>query len=501
MTTVRSLPQEAFVVNVGLPDFADAVAQQGASVVQVDWRVPADGDPALVRALTRLYATASPAIDEANAEIVRRLDAGVPLLVGTSPAHAVVPDLDDRMLLHAGPPIDYAQVCDPLGRSMRAAVVAEGWAGDVAGAQRLLVSGGVRLDAANDHATVVPMATALGPTAPVWVAQNGDVRACAPIDQGPGDVAWFGRDSRAAFDCLVFLRDVAQPRLQRVLEQAGPLDIMALAAQGVQMGDDVHLRTQATTNLLVRTLLPHLQALGSDPGSVAMAEFLGNSHLFFLTIAMAGAKSLTLSAETVQGGTVVTTMARNGTTFGVKVAGSQQWHVCAAPPVGDALYYSGYTAADAALDIGDSAVLELVGLGGAAAAASPAVAGFLGGSMADAARATEEMRAICVGVSSRFKLPSLGFRGSPLAVDVRPVVGTGVRPKVTTGVLHATSGAGQIGAGVATAPPEAFREALLALAAVDQACGPDVVAGATGAVGTDPSTVRPESIAVTHTAR
>jgi hypothetical protein len=239
---------------------------------------------------------------------------------------------------------------------------------------------------------------------------------------------------------------------------------MSFAAQGVQMGDDVHLRTQATTNLLIRTLLPHLVALGNDPETVAMAEFLGNSHLFFLTIAMAGAKSLTLSAESVRGSTMITTMARNGTTFGVKVAGSQEWHICDAPPVADALYYSGYTEVDAALDIGDSAVLELVGLGGAAAAASPAVAGFLGGSMADAARATEEMREICLGTSSRFKLPPLDFSGSPLGVDVRRVVETGIRPKVTTGILHVSSGAGQIGAGVATAPVEGFRDVLLRLA-------------------------------------
>ncbi len=465
MTPVRSLPVEATVVNVGLPSFAEAVAAQGADVVQVDWSVPAGGDPELVAALTTLHGTASLAIDAANAEVLRRLDGGVPMLVGTQPAAAVVPGLDGRMLLHAGPPIAYQQVCDPLRRSMRAATVAEGWADDVAGAERLLASGQVRLDAANDHGAVVPMASALGPTTPVWIADNAGVPGFSPINQGPGDVAWFGRDSRAAIDRLVFLRDAVQPRFARILEQTGPLDIMSIAAQGVQMGDDVHVRTQACTNLLVRTILPSLQALGADPDSVAMAEFLGASHLFFLTIAMAGAKSLTRSAETVAGSTIVTTMARNGTTFGVKVAGADTWHVCAAPPVGDALYYSGYTAADAADDMGDSAVLELVGLGGAAAAASPAVAGFLGGTMADAARATAEMRAICAGSSSRFKLPPLDFTGSPLGVDVRRVVETGIRPKVTTGVLHVSSGAGQIGAGVATAPVEGFRDLLMSLAA------------------------------------
>ena len=464
MSPVRPLPRVPSIINVGLPSFAEAAERQGATVVHVDWGIPAGGDPEMIRALTQLHGSASVAIDEANAEVVRRLDTGVPVLVDAAVASEVIPGLEGRMLLHAGPPIDYADVCDPLKRSMRAAVVAEGWADSVATAETLLSSGEVHLDAANDHDTVVPMATALGPTTPVWVVKNGDITAYSPINQGPGDVAWFGRESEHAIERLNFLREVVRPRFSTILQQTGPLDIMSLAAQGVQMGDDVHLRTQATTNLLIRTLLPHLVALGNDPETVAMAEFLGNSHLFFLTIAMAGAKSLTLSAESVSGSTMITTMARNGTTFGVKVSGSQEWHICDAPPVADALYYSGYSEADAALDIGDSAVLELVGLGGAAAAASPAVAGFLGGSMADAARATEEMREICLGTSSRFKLPPLDFTGSPLGVDVRLVVETGIRPKVTTGILHVSSGAGQIGAGVATAPVEGFRDVLLRLA-------------------------------------
>ena len=236
-----------------------------------------------------------------------------------------------------------------------------------------------------------------------------------------------------------------------------------MAAQGVQMGDDVHMRTQATTNLLVRELLPFIAALGDDAGSIEFADYLSKNHLFYLTIAMAAAKSLTLSAQQVPGSTVVTTMARNGTTFGVKIGASSQWHITEAPPVADALYYAGFSDRDAALDIGDSAVLELVGLGGAAAAGSPAVAAFLGGSMADAARATDEMTRVCLADSTRFKIPVQGFRGTPLAVDVRRVVETGVRPKVTTGILHSSSGGGQIGAGVATAPIGGFRAALFAL--------------------------------------
>jgi hypothetical protein len=456
---------DSAVINVGLAQFAESVAEQGVDVIQVDWRPPADGDPDAVRMLTDLFGVASIALETANAEVLRRLDHGVPVLIDVRPAAEVVPGLGDRMLLHAGPPIDWPQACDPLRRSIRAAVVAEGWASDPAQADDLLSSGAVELAPANEYATVVPMATALGPSGPVWVVENraGGTRAFAPVGQGPGDVAWFGRQSDAAIARLVFLREVAAPRLARITAQMGEVDVLAVAAQGVQMGDDVHLRTQASTNVLLRAMLPAISSLGGDADSVAFAEYLSGNHLFFLTLAMAAAKSLTLWAEQVEGSSIVTTMARNGTTFGVKLAGDARWFVTQAPPVADALYYAGYGPDDAAGDIGDSAVLELMGLGGPAAAGSPAVAAFLGGTMADAARATEDMVRICAGASSRFTLPVMDFRGTPVGVDVRRVVELGITPKVNTGVLHASTGVGQIGAGVATAPLAGFRQALEAL--------------------------------------
>ena len=455
------------VVNLGLSVLGEAVAAQGTAVVQVDWRPPAAGDAPAVRALSDLYGLRSVDIDQANAEVLRRLDTGVPMLVDVRAAADVVPGLGDRTLLHPGPAVAWDDVCDPLRRSMRAAVVAEGWAPDVDEADTLLSTGRVALAAANEHSTVVPMATALGPSMPVWVVENaaGGTRAFAPIGQGSGDVAWMGRESPAAIVRLGFLRDIAGPRLARIVARIGPVDVFALAAQGVQMGDDVHMRTQASTNLLIRSMLPAIPTLPDDAATVAFCEYLSANHLFFLTLAMAGAKSLTLAAEQVEGSTMVTTMARNGTTYGVRLAGSDRWFRAPAPPVEDALFHPGYGPADAGLDIGDSAVLELVGLGGPATAGSPAVAAFLGGSMADAARVTEAMRRICAGESSRFKLPTMDFRGTPLGVDVRRVVETGVTPKVNTGILHAHAGLGQVGAGVATAPAAAFRDALLSLQA------------------------------------
>jgi hypothetical protein len=460
-STALSLPGSVGVVNVGLPLFADAVAEQGAPVIAVDWRVPAGGQPTAVAALGRLYGIHAERVEAANAEVIRRLDEGIPLLTGITTVASAVPGLPGRALLHCGPAIRYPDAPDPLRRSMQAAAVAEGWADSPEQADGLLGREEIGLGPANAHRVVLPMATAVGPTAPLYVLTNeaGGTTAYAPVSQGPGEVAWFGRATPASIARLVFLREVAAPVIGQILERTSPLDVLALAAQAVAMGDDVHVRTQAATNLLIREWLPQLAEL-SGPDSAAFARFLAGNHLFFLTLAMGAARSLTEWAGQVEDSSIVTGMARNGTTFGVRLAGTGQWFLADAPEVSHALYYPGQGPETSAKDIGDSAVLELSGLGAAAAAGSPAVAQLLGGQMRAAADLTERLAAVCAGRSSRFKIPVLDNAGTPLGVDVRKVVELGTTPAVTTGILHRFDGTGQIGAGVAEAPLGCFADAL-----------------------------------------
>jgi hypothetical protein len=459
------LPDEVRVVNVGLPLFGDAVRAQGAAAVDVDWRIPAGGRPELVAALARLHGPLAERVDAANREVVRRLDEGAPVLLGVAAAGRVVPGMDGRTLLHCGPPLAWEDFCDPLRRSARASIVAEGWADSPGAAERLVTAGRVRLEPANHHAAVVPMASTVGPSAPVFVVENPQAgnRAYSGVNQGPGVTAWFGLDGPEAVERLRWLRDVAAPVLQAALAATGPVELFPFAAQGLQMGDDVHMRTQAATNLLLRHLLPALVTVDA-PGLAEVARFLSGNHLFFLNLAMAAAKAVADAAAEVPGSSVLVGMARNGTTFGIRLAGTgDAWFVAPSPPVGRALYHPGFGPQDGAPDIGDSAVLELVGLGGPAAAASPAVAAFLGGTMADAVATTEAMDRICAGRSGRFKLPLLDYRGTPLGVDVRRVVELELTPSINTGILHAGAGVGQVGAGVAQAPLACFRQALLAL--------------------------------------
>lgn len=459
------LPKHLRVVNVGLSVFGEAVRDQGAEAVDVDWHIPARGQDSLVGALTRLYGRHAERVDQANREAVRRLDEGVAVLVEVGSAADLVPGMGPRTVLHPGPPLSWERFCDPLRRSVLAAVLAEGWAATREDAEALVAAAGVELEPANDHHAVVPMASAIGPSAPVFEVENRSAsnRAFSSLNQGPGRTPWFGVDAPEGVERLGFLRDVAAPVLAAALRRSGPVDVLWLASQGLQMGDDGHMRIQASTNLLIRHLLPYLAEVGG-PGLPALARFLSQNHLFFLNPVMAAAKALTDWAGEVAGASVVTGMARNGTTFGVRLAATgERWFTAPAPPIERALFHHGFGPTDGAPDIGDSAVLELVGLGGAAAAASPAVAAFLGGGMAEAVAATEAMDRICLGRSTRFKLPYLDLRGSPVGVDLRRVVETGVTPSINTGILHRSAGTGQVGAGVASAPLASFEQALLAL--------------------------------------
>jgi hypothetical protein len=466
----HSPPARIAAVNVGLASFGAALRDQGAAVLDVAWRPPANGDPQAIALLERLWGRHGELVDRANAEVVARIEAAQPLAVTVAPAGEAIEGLDGSMLLHSGPPIAWEQVCDPQRRALAAACVFEGWAQDRHEAAALLDAGDVALASGNEHGHVGPMTGVCSPSMPVWVVEGegAGVRAFSTLNEGPGNTLWFGVGDDESVQRLRFLRDVAGPLLARLLEREGPVDVFAIAAQGLQMGDELHMRSQAAGNLLLRDLAGGFAALGgkdAPPGAEEVARFIAGNHHFFLTLTMAAAKCASLAAEGVRGSTIVNVISRNGTSVGIRVAGLPgHWFEAPAAPVQDALLRDGFTDRDAARDIGDSAVIECVGLGGMALAASPAVAAFVGGGAADAVARTRLMGEICAARSARFTIPSLDFAGVPLGIDARLVVELGVTPQITTGVLHASSGAGQIGAGVAHQPLAPFADALAALA-------------------------------------
>jgi len=236
-------------------------------------------------------------------------------------------------------------------------------------------------------------------------------------------------------------------------------------AQAINMGDEVHNRNVAATALLIKRIAPALIDVDRtrDDARATLAFIAGNDH-FFLNLSMAACKAMCDSAAGVAHSSMVTAMARNGVNFGVRLSGTgERWFEAPANPV-DGLYFPGYSIADAAADLGDSAITETAGVGGFAMAAAPAIVKFVGGTPSDAVHHSLRMRAITLGVNPSFTLPALDFAAAAVGIDARKVVDNGVLPVINSGIAHRQAGVGQIGAGVTSAPMACFTAAVKALA-------------------------------------
>ena len=415
-----------------------------------------------------MTATLAGRIAAANETALRRINAAAPVLVKIREARAVIPELTGRVLLHAGPPVAAAALCGPMRGAVLGAVLYEGWAADLRGAEALLDRGALTLRCTHDAGVVGPMAGVVSPSMPLFEVEDpahGTI-AYAPLNEGIGQVLRFGAHGEAVIARLRWLRDTLAPALDTALQQLGGVPLVPMMARALTMGDEMHQRNVAATGLFFRAIAPAL-AEGGVSGALAGAlRFLAENDQFFLNLAMAAAKAITASIRAIPNCTIVTVMSRNGSEFGIRVSGlGDQWFTAPAPvPAG--LYLPGFTAEDANPDMGDSAILETVGIGGMAMAASPAVVGFVGlPSAREALAVTQSMGEITVAQSAHFRIPALDFAGAPTGIDLRAVVRLGITPVINTGIAHRGAGQGQIGAGVVRAPLSAFQAALGAFAA------------------------------------
>jgi hypothetical protein len=393
--------------------------------VRVDWRPP----------LERL--APDPAVDAANAEAVGRMVAARPVWVGAGVAADVIPGMRPDLLLHSGPPLMWRDASGPMR-------------GALEGALRLEGRQSADLDPCHHHGAVGPMAGVIAPTMPVVIVEDpvSGVRAYSNLNEGLGRVLRYGANDEAVLDRLRWMARVLGPDLARALE-AGPIDLAGINQRALQMGDELHNRHRAATSLLFRELA--LRGVSTES-----LRFIDGNDYFYLNLAMAAAKAACEAAAGVPGSTLVVTMARNGTEFGVRVSGEPGRWFTAPAVVPAGLFLGGYSQADANPDIGDSAITETYGLGGFAMAAAPAITGVVGGTARSALHATLEMYEITLEEHPRHQVPALDFRGTPTGIDVRRVVETGIQPLINTGIAHREAGIGQVGAGLVRAPLEPF---------------------------------------------
>jgi len=408
-------------------------------------------------------------IDAANAEALKRIDEAIPLLVDVAPAREVIPGLTERMVLHSGPPVEWQRMSGAQRGAVIGMLLFEGWASSPTEAVAMLEAGEIALEPNHEHLAVGPMAGTISPSLPVWVVKNeayGTYGYSRPVESAQQ----FGAYGDEAIAILTTWRDVNAPALRQGVHFAGGIDLRPLFTRAIEMGDELHNRPNAATALFGVDIARQMLRAGVPVDKVAdTLDLLHLNPYVALGLSMAAGKAISESLRDIEYSTIVRIMARNGTEFGIKVAGlGDQWFVAPAPRI-KGKYWPGYTEDDANLDMGDSAITETVGWGGCVIAGAPGILSLTGGTVAEAHQWTRDNAAITLSKSSVYRLPALDMEGAPIGIDIRKVVETGITPVIDSAIAHKEPGIGMIGSGISRAPMACFEQAMRAF---EQRYGP-----------------------------
>ncbi len=448
------------VVNAGLEAFAEALESNSVFTVRAIFSPPICGDSWQWSLINSKIGE----INRANQKAAERVLAAQPFLTSMGKAIDMVPGMRKNLILHAGPPVTWDRMCGPMKGAVIGALIYEKMAETPAEAEKLAAGGRIKFEPCHDHCCVGPMAGIISASMPVFAVKNKKFGnwSYATMNEGLGKVLRYGAYSKDVIERLKWMENVLYPVLHRAIKALGEIDLKAMTAQALHMGDEVHNRNRAGTSLLYRTLAPAIIKTSNPAEACDCLEFINRNDHFYLNLSMAMSKASLDPAAGVKNSSLVYIMARNGTDFGIKVSAlGSKWFTGPAL-IPDALFFAGYSKKDAAPDIGDSAITETNGLGGFAIAAAPAIVQFVGGSAGDSFNYTKKMYSITCAENNVYKIPAMDFKGTPTGIDLIKVAKTGIMPFIDTGVAHKDPGVGQVGAGVVAAPKEPFQEAFKA---------------------------------------
>ena len=407
-------------------------------------------------------------INQANAEALKRILGAQPTLVGMGTAGEDIPGMTKKTILHAGPPVTWDKMCGPVRGAIIGGLIYEGLASNKEEAEKLAASGEITFDSCHHHNAVGPMAGIVTYSSPVWkvVKKTYGNYAYCTFNEGLGKVLRFGAFGDEVITRLKWLQNTLYPIIKEALEIHGEINLKTMIAQVLQMGDEGHNRNKAGTSLLIREIAPAIVATHfSQEEKIEALKFLNSNDHTFLNLTMPACKSPMDPVGNIPYSTIVYTMARNGTEFGIRVSGlGNRWFTAPAEII-DGLYFPGFTSADANPDVGDSCITETTGIGGFCMAAAPAIVQFVGGTVADSIKYSTQIYEITEGEGNTYQIPALNFRGSATGIDIRKVIETGIRPIINTGIAAKEIGVGQVGAGLVSPPMKCFEDALEACAA------------------------------------
>ncbi|SCZ79611.1 bifunctional FdrA/YlbE family protein [Acidaminobacter hydrogenoformans] len=464
MDLINSKPR---IINIGVESFNDSVISNGATAIQFDWKPAAGGNKKLIKILNKLNQISW--INDENMKVVELMKNGQPFLVDVIPARSEIEVLNQKVLLHAGPPIVYKDMTGPMQGSCIGAVLFEGWADSEQDAVAMLERGEVKFVPCHHVNAVGPMGGITSGSMPVLKIINrlDNTVAYCTMNEGIGKVLRFGAYSDEVIQRLKWMRDTLGPVLSKALQTSETgVNLNVIVAKAITMGDEFHQRNIAASLNFLKEVTPMiLKADLSNSEKTEVIEFLAATDQFFLNIMMAIGKSVVDCARKHTQGTIVTTMTRNGREFGIRISGMGDTWFTAPVNTPNGLYFTGYSSEDANPDIGDSAITETIGVGAMAMIAAPGVTRFVGaGGFEDALKVSNEMDEICVANNPNYAIPTWDFKGASLGIDIRKVVETGITPLINTGIAHKKAGIGQVGAGTVRAPLACFEKALEAYA-------------------------------------
>lgn len=457
--------QKLKVVNLGLTSFRDNIILAGAEAIHVHWKPPLEvSKNALLK--TDRY---KQQIENANKTALDIILQGKPVLTGLEKAIDIIPGMHKNLILHSGPPITWDRMCGPTRGAIIGALMYEKMAATPEEAEKLASSGKINYAPCHEYGAVGPMAGIISASMPVYIIKNetyGNLAFCT-LNEGLGKVLRYGAYGPEVIERLRWMEEVMYPVLKNAVALTGGIDLKNLIAQALHMGDEVHNRNRAGTSLFYRAIAPAIvETCENRTHAAKVLNFINGNDHSFLNLSMPACKACLDAARHIKNSSIVVVMARNGTDFGIQLAGTgNQWFTGAAL-VPDALFFPGFTKDDANPDIGDSAITETGGLGGFAIASAPAIVQFVGGTAKDAVQYTLDMYEITAGENNVYQIPYLNFRGTPTGIDVRKVIEKNITPFIDTGVAHKKPGIGQVGAGVLSAPSEPFVKAFEGLAAL-----------------------------------
>ena len=457
------------VVNFGIESFYHDQVHQNNPAVHVDWKPVAGGDKKVAGCLMQLKKPELlEKIEKANQEALQRILSAQPVLAGLSTAGESIPGMTETTILHAGPPVTWERMSGPQKGAVMGGLIYEGLAKDLKEAEELAASGKITFDPCHHHHTVGPMGGIVTYHMPVWRIVNKafDYEAFCTLNEGLGKVLRFGACDQEVIDRLNRMQNEFYPVYKEALELHGEIDMKVLIAQALQMGDECHNRNKAATSLLLREIATDIYNTHFPKEQQEAAfRFLNDNDHTFLNLSMPVCKATMDPIFDIPYCTLVATMSRNGTDFGIRIAGlgQDEWFTAPAEMV-KGLYFPGFSDEDANPDLGDSCITETTGIGGFCMAASPAIVQFVGGQVQDAINYSTQMYEITVGEGNAYKIPSLDFRGSATGIDLMKVIETGIRPIINTGIAHKNYGVGQVGAGLVHPPEDCFKKAVTACA-------------------------------------